>query len=176
MSLLEGGDRAEEHALVVLEFPRVLERIASYASSGPGRRDVLALRPWREPKAVDDALAVTDEMVGLVLRLELWSPPPIPDAEPLVRKASVEGAALDPEQLASILALLRASRLARADLRKFVDELTRLADLGDRMVRLPDIETRLERSLDPNGGLSDAASPDLGRIRKSLRGSRSALV
>ena len=56
MSLLEGGDRAEEHALAVLEFPRVLERIASYASSEPGRRDVLALRPWREPKAVDDAL------------------------------------------------------------------------------------------------------------------------
>jgi DNA mismatch repair protein MutS2 len=88
----------------------------------------------------------------------------------------VEGAALDPEQLASILALLRASRRARADLRKFADDLSRLADLGDAMVRLPEIESRLDRSLDPNGGLSDAASPDLGRIRKSLRGSRSALV
>ena len=130
MSRGEGEDRAEKHALVVLEFPRVLERIASHASSEPGRRDVLALRPWREPKAVDEALAATDEMVGLVLRLEQWSPPPIPDAEPLVRKAGVEGAALDPEQLGSILALLRASRIVRADLRKFVDELPRPVDLG----------------------------------------------
>ena len=176
MSRGEGEDRAEKHALAVLEFPRVLERIASHASSEPGRRDVLALRPWREPKAVDEALAATDEMVGLVLRLEQWSPPPIPDAEPLVRKAGVEGAALDPEQLGSILALLRASRIARADLRKFVDELPRLAELGDRMVRLPDIESRLDRALDPSRGLSDSASPELGRIRKSLRGSRSALV
>ena len=80
MSRGEGEDRAEQHALAVLEFPRVLERIASHASSEPGRRDVLALRPWREPKAVDEALAATDEMVGLVLRLEQWSPPPIPDA------------------------------------------------------------------------------------------------
>ena len=29
----EGEDRAEKHALAVLEFPRVLERIASHASS-----------------------------------------------------------------------------------------------------------------------------------------------
>lgn len=176
MSRAEAADQAEKHALAVLEFPRVLDRIASYASSQPGRRDVLGLRPWREPGAVDEALAVTDEMVSLLLRLEQWSPPPIPDAGPVVRKAGVEGAALDPEQLASILALLRASRRARADLRKFADDLSRLADLGDRMVRLPEIESRLDRSLDPNGGLSDTASPDLGRIRKSLRGSRSALV
>jgi DNA mismatch repair protein MutS2 len=176
LSRVEGEDRGEQHALAVLEFPRVLERIAIHASSEPGRRDVLALRPWREPKAVDEALAATDEMVGLVLRLEQWSPPPIPDAEPLVRKAGVEGAALDPEQLGSVLTLLRASRIARADLRKFVEELPRLAALGDRMARLPDIESRLDRSLDPSGGLSDAASPELGRIRKSLRGSRSALV
>jgi DNA mismatch repair protein MutS2 len=176
LSRVEDLDRAERHALTVLEFPRVLDRIAMHASSKPGRRDVMSLRPWREPDAVDEALAVTDEMVGLLLRLEQWSPPPIPDAGPVVRKAGVEGAALDPEQLASILALLRASRRARADLRKFADDLSRLADLGDRMARLPEIESRLDRSLDPNGGLSDAASPDLGRIRKSLRGSRSSLV
>jgi len=176
LSRFEGADQAEKHALEVLEFPGVLDRIANYASSQPGRRDVLGLRPWREPGAVDEALAVTDEMVSLLLRLEQWSPPPIPDAGPVVRKAGVEGAALVPEQLASILALLRASRLARADLRRFAEDLFRLADLGDRMVRLPEIESRLGRSLDPNGGLSDAASPDLGRIRKSLRGSRSALV
>jgi DNA mismatch repair protein MutS2 len=167
---------AEQHALAVLEFPRVLERIASYASSDPGRAHVLALRPWRVQEAVDEALAITDEMVGLLLRLERWAPPPIPDAERLVRKAQVEGAVLDAEQLGSILLLLQASRIARADLRRFPEDLPRLADLAESMVRLPTVESRLDRSLDPHGGLSDQASPELGRLRKSLRGSRSALV
>ena len=176
MSRLQVDDRAEQHALAVLEFPRVLDRIARHATSEPGRADVLALRPWCEPEDVNEALAVADEMIGLLLRLEQWSPPPIPDAGHLVRKAGVEGAALDAEQLGSILLLLCASRIVRADLRKFGDDLPRLVVLADRMVRLPDIESRLDRSLDPNGGLSDTASPDLGRIRKSLRGSRSALV
>ena len=168
--------RAEEHALAVLEFPTVLERIADYATSEPGRADVYALRPWRELAAVQEALASADEMVGLVLRLERWSPPPIPDASRLIHKAGVEGAVLDVEQLASILVLLRASRIVCADLRKFPGDLPLLAALADRMVRLPDVESRLDRSLDPNGGLADSASSELGRLRKSLRGERSALV
>ncbi len=168
--------RAEEHALALLEFPRVLERIAVHATSEPGRAAVLELRPWRELEAVQEALATADEMIGLVLRLEQWSPPPIPDVGRLVATVGVEGAVLDVDQLASLLQLLRASRLARADLRKFQEDLPRLARIADRMVRLPDVEARLARSLDPNGGLADAASAELGRLRKSLRGSRSALV
>lgn len=164
------------HALAVLEFPRVLERIAGYASSEPGRAAVLTLRPWTESDAVDEALALADEMVGLVLRLERWSPPPIPDVEPQIRKAGVDGSVLDAEELNGILVLLRSSRLARADLRRFPGDLGRLEALSEQLVRLPEVEASLDRCLDPNGGLSDAASPNLGRIRKSLRGSRSALV
>jgi DNA mismatch repair protein MutS2 len=176
LNLPDEFDRAERHALQVLEFPRVLTRIAEYATSTPGRADVLALRPWTEPAAVSEALAATDEMLGLVLRLERWSPAPIPDLARAVKKAGVEGAVLDAEQLASVLVLLRSSRIVRADLGRFPQELPRLAALGDRLIRLPDVESSLDRSLDSNGGLADSASPELSRIRKSLRGSRSDLV
>ena len=168
--------RAEAHALAVLEFPRVLERIAGHAVSEPGRRAVLSLRPRREPEAVEEALATADEMVSLLLRLESWSPPDIPDAGRLLGRLAVEGSVLDVEHLGEMVRLLRASRLVRADLRKFPEDLPRMADLGGRMLRREQVESRLERSLDPAGGLSDAASPDLARVRKSLRGSRSSLV
>jgi len=168
--------RTEAHALSVLEFPRVLERIADYAVSEPGRRAVLSLRPWHELEAVGEALATADEMVSLLLRLESWSPPDIPDAGRLIGRLELEGSVLDVEHLGEMVRLLRASRLVRADLRKFSEDLPRMADLGGRMLRLQEVESRLERSLDPAGGLSDAASQDLGRIRQSLRGSRSSLV
>ncbi len=168
--------RTEAHALSVLEFPRVLERIADHAVSEPGRRAVLSLRPWHELEAVGEALATADEMVSLLLRLESWSPPDIPDAGRLIGRLELEGSVLDVEHLGEMVRLLRASRLVRADLRKFSEDLPRMADLGGRMLRLQEVESRLERSLDPAGGLSDAASQDLGRIRRSLRGSRSSLV
>ncbi len=176
MNPVEALAAAERHALGVLEFPRVLEEVAEHATSTPGRTHVLALRPWRQVAAVDEALAAADEMAGLLLRLERWSPAPIPDADRLLRAAAVEGSVLDEDQLASVLVLLRSSRLVRADLRRFPEDLPLLLSLGDRLIRMPDIEQRIDRSLDSGGGLADAASPDLGRIRKSLRGSRSALV
>lgn len=176
MSRSDIAERERLHALAVLEYPRVLERVAGYASSQPGLADVLALHPLTDPELVDGALAAADEMVSLLLRLEGWAPPPIPDIGSLLRKAGVDGSVLDAEQLGAVLVLLRSSRRARADLRKFVDDLPRLAALGERMVRLPEIEEKLDRALDPAGGLADAASPELGRIRKSLRGSRSTLV
>jgi len=172
----EVAEREERHALGVLEFPRVLERIARYASSEPGLAHVHALKPSRDQGVVAEALATADEMVSMLLRLESWAPPPIPDAEPQLRKAGVEGSVLDAEQLADILSLLRAARIARSDLRRFPEELARLAALGGSMARLPDVEAQFDRCLDPNGGLADGASPELGRVRKTLRSNRSSLV
>jgi DNA mismatch repair protein MutS2 len=176
LNLPEALTEAERHALEVLEFPRVLEKVAAYATSAPGRAHVLSLRPWREAAAVDEGLAAADEMIGLLLRLERWAPAPIPDADKLLRTAAVEGSVLNEDQLAAVLVLLRSSRLVRADLRRFPEDLPLLLSLGGRLVRLPDVEERIDRSLDPGGGLADTASADLARIRKSLRGSRSALV
>lgn len=164
------------HALEVLEFPQVLEKIAGFAVSGPGRDSVMALRPLREAETVAEALALTDEMVGLLLRLEHWSPPEVPEVLPALQRAGVEGATLEVEALADVLTLIRSARIARGDLRRFPDELPRLAALGESLVRLPESESRLDRSLDPAGGLSDDASPQLARIRRALRDSRSALV
>jgi DNA mismatch repair protein MutS2 len=164
------------HALEVLEFPQVLEKIAGLAVSGPGRKSVMALRPLREAEAVAEALALTDEMVGLLLRLEPWSPPDVPEALPALQRAGVDGATLEVEALADVLTLIRSSRIARGDLRRFPDELPRLAALGESLARLPESESRLDRSLDPAGGLSDEASPQLARLRRALRDSRSALV
>jgi DNA mismatch repair protein MutS2 len=176
MALSETARRAESHALEVLEFPRVLERIASLAVSEPGRRSVRALSPLRDPGAVAEALRTTDEMISLLLRFEGWSPPPIPDAEGLVKKLGTAGSVLEAEQLGELSRLLRASRLVRADLRQLPDDLPRLDALGGRMARLEKVETRVDRSLDPTGGLADGASQALARLRRSLRDGRAALV
>ncbi len=176
MSHPESSRSAEVHALEILEFPRVLERIAGLAVSEPGRRAVRELRPWRELDTVHEALATTDEMVGMLLRYEDWAPPPIPDAGRILRRLAPEGSILDVDQLPDILGLLRASRLVRGDLRRLPDDLPRLAALGDRMVRLEKLEARLDRSLKPAGGLADAASPELARTRRSLREARSSIV
>ena len=46
-----------QHALEVLEFTRVLERVATRASSELGRQKILALRPTSEPDSASRELA-----------------------------------------------------------------------------------------------------------------------
>lgn len=172
----ESSRRAEAHALEVIEFPRVLEKIAEHAVSESGRRAVLDLSPRGEVDEVHIALAEADEMIGLLLRFEDWSLTSIPDCGVSLQRLAVAASVLDADQLAELRRLLAASRTVRGDLRRLPEDLPRMAALGGRMARLEKLEKRLDRSLDPAGGLADDASPALRRVRRSLREARSSIV
>ncbi len=164
-------------ALEAIEYPRVLELIARLASSEAGRDRVLTLVPLVESAAVREALSVTDEMVGLLMADVGWAPPPIPSAGSAVRRLAIEGSVLDPEELRAIAVLLASSRRCRRDVKRgAADERPLLADLAGRLLRLPDIQSRLEKAFDESGALADGASPELKRLRSELRSSRRALV
>lgn len=177
---LRGPDGAdggpEAHALRVLEFGDVLEILTRWATSEPGRRHIRELRPWKDAAAVEAALGTTDEMVGFLLAGEAWAPPPIPDLAGPIRRLGADASVLDVEELSQVAVLLISSRRARGDLRRSLSGAGRLASLAAKLAREPGLEELLARSLDPAGGLSDRASPELGRLRESLKGSRAALV
>ena len=55
------------HALEVLEFERVLERVAGRASSEAGRRRILSLRPATDPDEVERELGRVAATIRFVL-------------------------------------------------------------------------------------------------------------
>ena len=57
-----------DHTLNALEFSRVLNVIAGYATSEPGAEAVRSLRPVSEPDRVAAALDEVDEMVSWLIR------------------------------------------------------------------------------------------------------------
>ncbi len=163
------------HGLRLLEFATVLDAIASHAVSKAGVVHVTGLRPSADLSVVRDRLALTDEMVTLVLRFD-WTPPHIPDAVPGLRRLAVEGSVLDESGLLAQAGLMSASRIARADLRRDPDTLPGLAQLSEALLTEPRLEERLVRSFAASGELADGASRELRRVRGELRGSRSRLV
>ncbi|MFO7588249.1 MAG: Smr/MutS family protein [Gemmatimonadota bacterium] len=166
---------AEARTLRLLEWGPILDLIAGHATSEEGRAHLRRLLPWREAARIDEALRTTDEMVGLLLRGE-WSPPPIPEARAALRRLAVSGSVLEPRELIAVSALLASSRRARADLRRAPDELPRLAAIGRRLLKDAELERRLGEAFDESGGVADSASPDLRRIRRSLRSARASVV
>ena len=170
-----GGRARGPQALLRLEWPEVLTRISALASSAAGAEHVRNLVPERTRDAAEAALRIADEMVGLLLKFD-WVPPPIPDVRGPLKRLAVEGSVLDASELEGVARLLTSSRQARGDLRRFPDELPGMSGIGGRMLKAESLEKRLLAAFDSSGGLADSASPDLRRIRRGLRSSRSSIV
>jgi DNA mismatch repair protein MutS2 len=165
------------HALEVLEFERVLERVAGRASSQPGRRRVLALRPLHDVGRVARELARVGAVMRFAKASPAWGPGPIPDvAEPLAQLGA-DGALLEPVGLHALGVLLTSSRLLRAELGRHVDDdYPELTSIAQRLVELPDLEKAIARCVDEEGQVLSTASSELKRIRDRLRGAHAKIV
>lgn len=165
-----------EHALRVLELPRVLGLVAGRATSELGARRVRRLRPGVDRDAVARELDAVTEMTEYLRAAEHWAPPTVPDLRAVLKRLRVEGTVLDGEGLLGVAELLASARSARRDLPDDENVYPRLALRAGGLAREPDLQERLERSFDDTGEVADGASTKLREIRSELRDARNGLV
>lgn len=165
-----------DHALRVLGFTGVLDRVARHATSRPGAEHIRGLRPSTAPGAVEAALDAVEEMRKFVGASPGWVPPSIPDVASDLDRLGVEGAVLDGEGLRRLADLLASSRKLRSDLLADRGEHPALSSRARELVREPELEKRLQRSVDEGGRVVDAASDRLRKVRSQLRAARNGLV
>ena len=70
--------RVSEHALEVLEFRRVLERVAARAGSDLARDRILAMRPETDAAAIARELVRVGAAMCFVEEDPAWGMPPVP--------------------------------------------------------------------------------------------------
>ena len=168
-----------QHALTVLEFPRVLGVVADRATSTLGARRVRALQP-----ATDLAwLASEHRRVAAVRALASseggWGPEPVPDLTDALARLRVEGTTWSAAELLGAATLLRSSRRTRdalTDPKRPAVVLAVLAPLVDRLTSQSRVEAQLERAIAEDGTVRDDASPLLRSLRRDLRGAQGELI
>src|SRR5262249_57819485 len=106
-------DGLEPRDLDTLEFPRVLEAIASLARSAAGRARVLALRPTPDAAVAEERLETLAELVAQVA--DTGRPPTTEVAllAPVLAAAAPEGGTLEPRRLADVRELLATAAAVR---------------------------------------------------------------
>jgi DNA mismatch repair protein MutS2 len=161
----------QQEALELLEWPRLAEQLASFASTAPGRRACQALLLPDSLAASQTLLAETTELLGLDGLLEGGlSFQGVADIAPLVGHCAKGGTAAGEDLLALAGTLAAARRLRRqiedAELRPVCSVL--VADLRT----LPELEQRLHFCLEEGGRVADRASPPLEGLRRQLLGVR----
>src|SRR5688500_4854839 len=136
------------HALAVLQYPEALAVVAGHASSTLGSEAVQALRPSAQASRIESELHRGEEMALLLARTEPWSMPRIPNARAAVRKAAVEGAALDGIELWEVVILLHASKAVRGAVDRDREAWPLITELAQPLAALDKLEQQITQAID----------------------------
>ena len=165
----------DEKSLELLEFPRIREQIAGYASFSPSRELALKLRPLTDYAQISHLLTLSAE-ARLLLSIEpSFSIGDVHDIRETVRLANV-GKIIEPASLMEVQFTLAALIYLHSRLDRRQAELPLLWKIGEGIIELPDLEKQIGRCFTPDGQIRDDASPKLAKIRQQLKSVRSELL
>jgi DNA mismatch repair protein MutS2 len=151
-----------------LELPKVLSRLAEYASFSAGKELALALAPsadleevryWQEETAEARKLLDVRSDIGLG---------GVHDLRPLVENA-LRGLRLLPQDLLNVLDTLRRAHQLQRSLLRLEEHYPRMAAFARQIEPCPELAAEIERCISEHGEVRDEASAALARIRSELK-------
>jgi DNA mismatch repair protein MutS2 len=164
----------EECSCEALEWARLLELVASFAHSSVARAWLLAMKPSRDILWIDRQHTLLSEMRLLLGQGISPSLGGLFDPTQLTDKARIQGALLEPEEIRDLLFLVDNittwQALIQSPPESVAAQLTGLKTLSalPAGAQLANLTRSLRSRLNPDGSLSDDASPDLRRIRREM--------
>jgi DNA mismatch repair protein MutS2 len=164
----------EECSCEALEWNRLLELLTSYVHSRVARAWVLAMRPSRDSSWIERQHELVSEMQLLLGHGLAPSLGGLFDPTQLTDKARIDGALLEPEEIRDLLFLVDDITSWQAMIEQppeaLAARLEGLATLSQLPggAQLTSLARSLRARLNPDGSLSDDASPELRRIRKEI--------
>jgi DNA mismatch repair protein MutS2 len=164
----------EECSCDALEWGRLLELVASFVHSSVTREWVLSIRPSRDSSWIEQQHDLVSEMRLLLGQGVSPSLGGLFDPTKLTDKARIEGASLEPEEIRDLLFLVDNITSWQALIERppenVATQLPGLKTLSELPAgaQLASLARSLRSRLNPDGSLSDDASPDLRRIRREM--------
>ncbi|MGC1245205.1 MAG: endonuclease MutS2, partial [Spirulinaceae cyanobacterium] len=163
----------QSETLTLLEWPRLCQHLATFASTKLGMVAAENLKPSDSQEESRKLIAQTQEVYELELRLlQGLSFEGIEDFGDSLARAEL-GGVLTGEELLALATTLAAMRRLRRLIDDQPEEIPNLKALVTQLRTYPEFEQEIHRCIDERGQVSDRASVKLGEIRgrlKALRG------
>ncbi len=155
----------DAHTLKVLEYSKVIARLADLCACSLGRNRVERLMPRNDEAWVRERLAETAQ-ARIVLQERGRAPfGGVTDIGELLKRAAA-GRGLDGPEILSATACARAARLLGEYFDAARNEAPDLTQFAGRLGVYEELEERVERALDDEGQVRDDASDELVRLRR----------
>ena len=162
-----------ESSSSALEWPRLREHIAGFASSPLGRAWVQALEPCADAAWIDAQQQRTAEVRAFLTGGSSFDFHGLFDPTDLLDQSRLEGVALEGTQINSLLNVIERAAAWRALLKSDAGRNRPWPGISSFSAPLiahdfaPLLST-LRGKIDPDGSVSDDASPELRRIRRAM--------
>ncbi|MEJ5248997.1 MAG: endonuclease MutS2 [Caldilinea sp.] len=154
--------------LRVLEYPKILERLAHYCAFSGGAELAASLLPSDDLTTVQEWLAQTREAYQLLGQKDDISFGGVSDLRPLLDRAE-RGAVLLPPDLLEIKFTLQRARQLRTLLTRLEPSFPHLAEMAAGIEPCDHLVEQIGQCINDRGDVVDSASPELARIRSELR-------
>ena len=160
----------DQKSLKVLEYNKIIDLLATKASSSLGLKYIEELTPSSEYEEVKDMLEETSEAQAILIKRGHVNLGGIQDVSDSVKRAEI-GAVLDPGSLLKISGSLRAARNLKRSLDSGEEEdfnYPRIQALSNALYVYRDIEDEIDNAIISEVEISDNASPTLRSIRRGI--------
>ena len=158
----------DDHTLERLEYGKVLDRIAGRCMLAMGAAAARALRPAAEAETIRTRAQRVTETAAVLRAGHDFAVERFDDPSALLERAAIEGAALRPDELQTVAAVLRNARDLQKVLKRLTEKAPSLAKLGWDLAPHPDLLADIDRAIEADGSVSDRASADLARLRREM--------
>lgn len=157
----------DEKALLTLEFPKVLERLARHTAFAVSRGMALAARPQTDLAAIQGLLAEAAEARALIEEEPKLSIGGARDVREALDDAE-RGLVLTPGALLDIKSTLVAARTMQRRFTDMDEQAPHLASIAASLPQPSGLVDAISQAISATGDILDSASPELNSIRSRL--------
>ncbi len=158
-----------QHTLDVLEYDKIKELLVGYTASGLGTRLAQEIRPLTDLDRIEQLIAETTELKGLLSPDRYLPLGGLHDLSPILEKLDKGADILITEEIMRVKDTLRAFRIVKGYLENAKGDYPHLHQLAEGIRLYPEIEAKIENTLNENGAVKSSASPQLKSIRKTIQ-------
>lgn len=159
-----------EKSLRVLEYYRIIEKLAGFASSSRARNNLLNIKPVDDVKKLEKSLSLTEEAYKILSNVSSFHVGAIMDISEYLRLAEI-GSVLSSAQLLETAQTLRTARFLSDSVKKIQKEdfeTPLLMEISGLIGSFTHIENAVFSAIISENEISDNASKKLFSIRRSI--------
>ena len=158
-----------QHTLDVLEYDKIRELLVGYTASGLGARLAQRIQPLTDLHRIERLIAETTELKRLLSPDRYLPLGGLHDLSPILEKSDKGADILIIEEIMHVKETLRAFRIVKEFLADAKGDYPHLRQLAGEIRLYPEIDAKIENTLNENGAVKNSASPELRSIRKTIQ-------